>query len=114
MHSPLPTNPGSVKRISGRRLAYQLRRIPASWRVRLTLDLIAGRVELRDLTIRQALKITGASLAQLNELRRDKAGCSLRELQHKQRADRLVARVGAADVMAALDRTTQPQAAAAE
>ena len=114
MHSPLPTNPTSVKRISGKRLAYQLRHIPKSWRVRLTLELIAGRVELRDLTIRQALKITGASLAQLNELRRDKAGCSLRELQHKQRADRLVAHVGAADVMAALDRMTQPQAVAAE
>ena len=52
MHSPLPTNPTSVKRISGKRLAIAAH-IPKSWRVRLTLELIAGRVELRDLTIRQ-------------------------------------------------------------
>jgi hypothetical protein len=114
MHGSLPNSEptGTVKPklISAKRLPYRLRRVPAHWRVKLALELIDGRVELRGpLTIKQALKLTEASLSQLNEERRSRAGCSLRELQKRQRADQLVARVGADHVMAALDRATMPK-----
>ena len=92
MHGSIPNSEpiSTVKLISGKRLAYQLGHIPAHWRVRLALELVTGRVLLDGLTIKQALKLTGASLSQLNEMRRSRAGCSLRELQRRQRADRLV------------------------
>ncbi len=116
MHSPVTTTPRAVKPwpISGRKLAYRLRRASPAFRTSLAIDLLRGQVELRDLTVKQVCLLTGCSRAQLNVVRRAWAGCSLRELQHKQRADRLVARLGADHVMAALDRITQPNGSAAD
>ena len=112
MFSPISSHPQNVKTISGKDLSYRLRHMSAQWRVNLTIDLVAGRVELHEPTLRQACKLTGASLRQLNEARARAAGCTLRELRRRQCADRLVARLGVDHVMAALDRATRPAVAA--
>jgi hypothetical protein len=114
MHGNGSISNTSLVKISGKKLAHEVRRMPAHRRAKLAFDLIAGRVELRGLTVQQARALTKAPLAELNDLRRSTAGCSLREQQRRQYADRLVARIGAEGIMAALDRMTSPQRAAAE
>jgi hypothetical protein len=112
MFNPISSSQQNVKPISGKELTYQLRHMSARGRLSLALDFVADRVKLHNPTIRQACTLTGTSLRQLNEARALAAGCSLRELRQRERADHLVARVGVDRVMAALDRATRAAVAA--
>lgn len=121
--NPSATSASPVRDISGRKLRARLRKgLNPTHRALLAHELETGTVRLYPLPRRQACMLTGASvgyvatLSRLTSLDRElvKRGLlSLSALHNKPPTDadidRLVAKLGADRIMAALDRWTRPQ-----
>jgi hypothetical protein len=111
MHTLNSNPPTTVKKISGRLLAQKLRRgeIKPEHRARLAEDWRTGRLHVTAPTSAQSRRFMGATVADVAAERR---------LAREQRrrdgrlndadVDRIVERVGADKVLAAIDRLTRP------
>ena len=127
MLSPSSTLP--TETVQGTDLKRIARAASPSKGALLAADLEAGRIVVERPTPRQARALTGASVSYQYVARKlspmDRSAVRfgrlvLSKLARQQREltdaklDRLVARIGAEGIMAALDRVTSPQRAAAE
>jgi hypothetical protein len=61
----LPPRGPAVRLISGRQLHRSLRRIPYHHRVRLALELAAGRLRICDLSLSQSARLAGVSVSSI-------------------------------------------------
>jgi hypothetical protein len=119
-----PSNAMREASVSGRELAYSLRRRSPVQRALAAHDLESGRIVVHSLTRRQAAKLarssTGyiATIDRIGEADRERlkhGTLSVSQLHNKcgrdvsdDEIDRFVARAGAGRIFAALDRYTQP------
>jgi hypothetical protein len=125
MVTPLNGSTAPVKFIRGTRLARRLRKglIESEHRARLAYELQIGKLQIVDLTAKQARVLTDASAAGLAAERRKHRpsgnGNGKRRMLYRRAVtnvdiDAVVHELGIAKVMAALDRATAPHAVAAE
>lgn len=115
-------SPHEVKNINGRRLRRRRKGLSPTHRALLAYELEAGGASIHDLTRHDACALTGASRSYVatvfrasdEEREQVKSGqLALAVLHNKPPSDsyldRLILKVGADRVMAALDRYTRPQ-----
>jgi hypothetical protein len=113
----LSTPSETVKAIAGRKLAYRLRGVPLKFRLQLAADLVASRVQLIELTVKQACALAGVTPASFNR-NCEAERIALRAVRRARELDRLIDRViakgGTDRLVDRLDALTAPAAVAAE